>query len=75
MAASGRIADIVRLIIALGNNLGINVIAEGVETQAQLDFLAKAGCRRYQGFLYKHALPNDQFVRFARTTNAAPTTH
>ena len=59
-------AAIVGSIIALGSTLGMNVIAEGVETQAQRAFLANAGCSRYQGFLFKHALPNDEFVSFVR---------
>ncbi len=59
-------AAIVRSIIGLGANLGIHVVAEGVETQAQQQFLAQAGCRCYQGFFYRCALPNDQFIRFLR---------
>lgn len=68
--SDGNDAAIVRSILTLGNNLGISVIAEGVETQAQRDFLASAGCRRFQGFLYTHALPNELFIQFASRANA-----
>jgi len=43
---------IVRTIIAMGHNLGLEVIAEGVETEAQKDFLARNGCSHFQGYLF-----------------------
>ncbi len=57
-------AVLVRMIIALGNTLGINVIAEGVETQAQLEFLQSAGCAQSQGFYHSRALPAEDFERY-----------
>jgi EAL domain-containing protein (putative c-di-GMP-specific phosphodiesterase class I) len=43
---------IVRAIISMSESLGIEVIAEGVETQTQIDFLKSNGCTRYQGYLF-----------------------
>ncbi|HEX8885275.1 MAG TPA: EAL domain-containing protein, partial [Noviherbaspirillum sp.] len=48
-------AAIVRTILALGQILGLDVIAEGVEVEAQRDFLARHGCHGYQGYLFGHA--------------------
>lgn len=49
-------AAIARSIIGLAHNLGLSVIAEGVETDDQRRFLAKEGCLNFQGFLYHHPL-------------------
>ncbi len=62
-------ASIVRSIIALGESLGLQVIAEGVETPGQRQFLSDAGCYIYQGFLYQHALSAEHFTQYARTVH------
>lgn len=63
---SGPGAAIVKAIIALGSALGKELVAEGVETEAQARALVQRGCRSAQGFLYAPALVADEFVRFVR---------
>jgi diguanylate cyclase (GGDEF)-like protein/PAS domain S-box-containing protein len=48
---------VVRSILSLGQNLGLDCVAEGVETRQQLDYLKKQMCTEMQGFLYSPALP------------------
>ena len=55
---------IVQTIISMANNLGLEVIAEGVETAAQLEFLSKNGCKVFQGFLFSKALSQAEFSQF-----------
>ena len=52
-------AAIVNTIIALGQSLGLQVMAEGVETVAQRDLLLRAGCKSFQGYLYGRPVPED----------------
>jgi EAL domain-containing protein (putative c-di-GMP-specific phosphodiesterase class I) len=59
-------ASIARTIITLAASLGLNVIAEGVETEAQRSFLADAGCAAYQGYFFSRPLPIEGFEAFAR---------
>jgi EAL domain-containing protein (putative c-di-GMP-specific phosphodiesterase class I) len=51
LATKGKDAAIVRSIIALGKELGVSVIAEGVETEQQFQMLRDLGCRQVQGYL------------------------
>ncbi len=57
---------IVRTIIGMADSLSIEVVAEGVETQAQRDFLEAEGCGIYQGYLYSKPLPLADIVRLVR---------
>jgi len=52
--------SVVEAIIAMARHLGLDVIAEGVETEAQLHFLADKGCLTYQGYLFSKPLSADQ---------------
>ncbi len=54
-------AIIVRATIAMGQALGLEVIAEGVETQAQRDMLVNKGCQRFQGYLFGRPVPIEEF--------------
>jgi diguanylate cyclase (GGDEF)-like protein/PAS domain S-box-containing protein len=66
-------AAIVKSIVALSSSLGMNVIAEGVETHAQQQFLEQVGCLCYQGYYFGRPLALDQFEKMARgTPDAAP---
>ncbi|HEV3500527.1 MAG TPA: EAL domain-containing protein [Bradyrhizobium sp.] len=58
---------IVRSVIVMGRNLGLEVIAEGVETAAQADFLRAEGCHELQGFLFSKPLPGAAFERYLRS--------
>ena len=60
-------AVIVQTIIAMANKLGIEVIAEGVETQAQRLFLKNNDCLLFQGYLFSKPIPVDQFERLLKS--------
>lgn len=56
-------AAIVQAIIALSRTLGMNTIAEGVETEAQLGYLRSVHCKEIQGYLYSRPLPAAEFAK------------
>jgi EAL domain-containing protein (putative c-di-GMP-specific phosphodiesterase class I) len=58
-------AAIAKMVIVLADNLGLGVIAEGVETEAQRSFLAGYGCQAYQGYLFARPMPVLEFEAFA----------
>ncbi|TWC29950.1 PAS domain S-box-containing protein/diguanylate cyclase (GGDEF)-like protein [Pseudomonas sp. SJZ079] len=57
-------ASLVRSMISIGHNMGIKVIAEGVETAEQLGFLRAAGCDELQGYYYSPPLPPQACLQF-----------
>ncbi len=58
-------AGIVCSILAMGKHLGLHVVAEGVETIDQSQFLADHGCTTLQGWLYGRPQPSEEFIKFA----------
>jgi EAL domain-containing protein (putative c-di-GMP-specific phosphodiesterase class I) len=65
-------AAIAQTIISLSRAMGLPVIAEGVETEKQREFLLRIGCHAFQGYLFSRPLPihefEDQWLRTARDT-------
>jgi EAL domain-containing protein (putative c-di-GMP-specific phosphodiesterase class I) len=59
-------AAITEAIIGLAKGLGLKVVAEGVGTRAQLEFLDKRGCQFFQGFWVSKPLPAENFETFVR---------
>jgi EAL domain-containing protein (putative c-di-GMP-specific phosphodiesterase class I) len=55
---------IAQAIIALSQTMGLSVIAEGVETEEQRDFLARLGCQAYQGYLFSRPLPVERLEQW-----------
>jgi diguanylate cyclase (GGDEF)-like protein len=59
-------AAITSATIAMARQLGLRVVAEGVEEQGQMDFLGRHGCNEYQGFLFSPAVPPEEFSELLR---------
>jgi EAL domain-containing protein (putative c-di-GMP-specific phosphodiesterase class I) len=62
LPANHRDAMVVQTIIAMGGGLKFDVIAEGVESEAQRHFLIDQGCLAFQGYLFGRPLPADAFT-------------
>lgn len=60
IGASSHDTTIVKAVIALAHNLNLNVIAEGVESQSQIDFLQMHGCDEVQGYYFSKPVPPDR---------------
>jgi EAL domain-containing protein (putative c-di-GMP-specific phosphodiesterase class I) len=78
VARGGRDGALAAAIITLGSELGLQVVAEGVETQEQADFLIGRGCSLQQGYLFSRPVPQAAFEqmlkrRTTRTTEAMET--
>jgi EAL domain-containing protein (putative c-di-GMP-specific phosphodiesterase class I) len=63
--------EIVRIILMLAHGLGLKVVAEGVETEAQADMLKEMGCELAQGYLYSKPAPSDIIEQLLRNNRAA----
>jgi diguanylate cyclase (GGDEF)-like protein/PAS domain S-box-containing protein len=72
MATNPGNRSITESMIAMAHKLGLKVIAEGVETEEQMQILKAAGCDYGQGFLFSHALPIREFEGLLRKYNQSP---
>jgi diguanylate cyclase (GGDEF)-like protein len=66
VSTSAEDAAIASATIAMARQLGLRVVAEGVEEQGQMEFLRRHGCSEYQGFLFSPAVPADAFADILR---------
>lgn len=66
MTHSAENLEVVRTIVRLGENLGMTVVAEGVETERQLDVLREIGCDLAQGYLFSRPVPAAEAARLLR---------
>jgi EAL domain-containing protein (putative c-di-GMP-specific phosphodiesterase class I) len=64
-------AAIIDAVISMGHNLGLQVVAEGVETEAQLEYLRTRGCDHVQGYFLSRPLPPAEFERWTRMRTSA----
>jgi diguanylate cyclase (GGDEF)-like protein/PAS domain S-box-containing protein len=62
---------IAKTIISMGRSLALDVIAEGVETEGQYEFLERYGCHAYQGYLYSQAVPLEGFEAYLTANGSA----
>jgi len=67
LLTSANDAAIAKTVVSLGRNLGLNVIAEGVETEGQLNHLKAIGCEAFQGYWFSKPLPLPDFDIFVIT--------
>ncbi len=67
---TGKNTAIVPALIALAHQLGLNIIAEGVENAEQLNYLAECGCEEIQGFLFAKPMPEQDFVDYLKQFDA-----
>jgi diguanylate cyclase len=64
-------ASIVKAVISLAHSLRLKVVAEGVETRQQFEFLQSLGCDQYQGFYFSPAVPPEEFATLLRHSTEA----
>ncbi|HUN93987.1 MAG TPA: EAL domain-containing protein [Burkholderiaceae bacterium] len=68
---SDRESELVKAFVAMAGAMNMDLVAEGVETQAQADFLLANGCRRAQGFRFGHPMRPDEFDRLVERRDAS----
>lgn len=71
LESSGQARRITRHVLDLGRSLDLCLVAEGVETEKQFEFLRENGCHRSQGYLHSRALPPEEIPDFLETSQPA----
>jgi len=67
----GKVGTVVTSVIRMAKWIGIPVVAEGVETREQVDFLRSLGCEMIQGFYYSRPIPRDEYEKLLDTNVSA----
>lgn len=67
-------ASVTEAIVSMGRIMGLTVVAEGIETEPQLEFISRLGCKTVQGFHFSEALPADGFARLLAESLKTPMT-
>ncbi|HEY0975143.1 MAG TPA: EAL domain-containing protein [Solimonas sp.] len=65
-----RAGEIVRSMADLAGRIGISIVAEGIENETDLECMRRLGCAVQQGFFYSRAMPEEQFIEWARRFEA-----
>ena len=63
---SEKAENILSCITELAERLGIDTVAEGIETEEQIEFLKRINCRMVQGYYYSKPMPIDEFEKWAK---------
>jgi len=66
---------IIRAVLHMAEDMGIEVVAEGVESQSQADYLASVGCPVVQGYYFGKPLQSDEFIQFAQGNFGSTVAH
>jgi EAL domain-containing protein (putative c-di-GMP-specific phosphodiesterase class I) len=72
LGSDRRSTELVRTIVLMGANLGLEIIAEGIETAEQWDHLQRAGCTYGQGYLFSRPLPGEEATAYVRAASSVP---
>jgi EAL domain-containing protein (putative c-di-GMP-specific phosphodiesterase class I) len=72
MTTSPRAQAVVQAVVGMSEALGLDLVAEGVETQEQARLLQRLGCRNGQGYLWSRPVPPERFEELVRTLTPAP---
>lgn len=72
MVSNAKIAGIVAAIIGLAHKMRLHVVAEGVESEAQLAYLRRLGCDEIQGYFFSHPLPEADYLALLGTDKTLP---